>query len=185
MESQTLEWKSKWREEFLKSLCGLANAQGGTLEIGRDDNGVVVGIDNAKELLEELPNTIRQFLGIVPSVKLFDDNERQYIAVSVDASSTPISFRGKHYLRSGSTTQELDGRELDNFILRRLGKTWDGIIIPKIKSTELDTAAFRKFREKSLASERLKKADRESSAMKDYNVSKTILYLVRRCVKLF
>jgi len=37
MESQTLEWKSKWREEFLKSLCGLANAQGGTLEIGRDD----------------------------------------------------------------------------------------------------------------------------------------------------
>jgi ATP-dependent DNA helicase RecG len=163
LESQNLEWKSKWRDEFLKGLCGFANAQGGTLEIGRDDDGVVIGIDNAKQLLEDLPNTIRHSLGIVPSVELFEANGRQYIAVSVDASSTPISFRGKHYLRSGSTTQELDGHELDNFIMRRLGKTWDGIVIPKLKSADLDTSAFRKFREKSLASERLQKADLELS----------------------
>jgi len=64
VESQNLEWKRKWREEFLKGRCGLANAQGGVLEIGRDDNGAVAGIDNARELLKELPNTIRHALGM-------------------------------------------------------------------------------------------------------------------------
>jgi len=41
-----------------------------------------------------------------------------------------LAGNGKHYLRSGSTTQELSGNELSNFILRRLGKTWDKIIAP-------------------------------------------------------
>ncbi len=163
MENQKTEWKRQWRDEFLKEICGLANAQGGTLEIGRDDHGMVVGIDHAKELLEELPNTIRHTLGIVPSVELRDKSGKQYLAVSVDASGTPVSFRGRHYIRSGSTTQELDGRELDHFILRRLGKTWDGMVIPNVKVSDLDTSAFRIFREKALLSERLQKADLEMS----------------------
>lgn len=163
MENQKLEWKRQWRDEFLKGLCGLANAQGGVLEVGRDDNGTVVGVDNARELLEELPNVIRNALGVVPSVELLNENGEQYLAVNIDSSSTPVSYRGRHYLRSGSTTQELTGAELDNFILRRLGKTWDGITIPMSKVKDLDTSAFRKFREKSLASERLQKADLEMS----------------------
>jgi ATP-dependent DNA helicase RecG len=161
VETQKTEWKRQWRNEFLKGLCGLANAQGGTLEIGRDNEGNAVGIENAKELLEELPNTIRHALGIVPSVELRGESGRQYIAVSVDASGMPVSFRGRHYIRSGSTTQELGGRELDNFILRRLGKTWDGMILPTVKVSDLDTSAFRIFREKALVSERLQKADLE------------------------
>ncbi len=163
MENQKTEWKRQWRDEFLKSICGLANAQGGTLEIGRDDDGKVIGIDNAKELLEELPNIVRHALGIVPSVELLHQEGKQYIAVNIDASGTPVSFHGRHYIRSGSTTQELDGRELDNFILRRLGKTWDGMAIPNITVTDLDTSAFRIFREKALVSERLQKADLEMS----------------------
>lgn len=56
-ESQTKEWKVAWRDEYLKWLCGFANAQGGILEIGRNDHGEVVGVDNAAQLMEELPNT--------------------------------------------------------------------------------------------------------------------------------
>jgi ATP-dependent DNA helicase RecG len=43
VENQKIEWKRQWRDEFLKGLCGLANVQGGTLEIGRGDDGVVIG----------------------------------------------------------------------------------------------------------------------------------------------
>jgi len=163
VENQKTEWKRQWRDDFLKAICGLANAQGGTLEIGRDDKGAVAGIENAKELLKELPNTVRHALGIVPSVELRDEDGKHYIAVSIVASGTPVSFRGRHYIRSGSTTQELEGSELANFILRRLGKTWDGMAIPNIKISDLDTSALRTFREKALASERLQKADLEMS----------------------
>jgi ATP-dependent DNA helicase RecG len=163
VENQKTEWKRQWRDDFLKGLCGLANAKGGSMEIGRNDKGVAIGMDNAKELLKELPNIIRNSLGIVPSVELHEEGGKHCISVSIEASNTPISFRGKHYLRSGSTPQELGGRELDTFILRRMGKTWDGIPIPKVKSTDLDTSSFNRFRERALKYERLQKADMDMS----------------------
>ena len=45
-ESHNLEWKSSWQDEYLKGLCGFANAQGGLLVIGRNDRGTVVGVKN-------------------------------------------------------------------------------------------------------------------------------------------
>jgi ATP-dependent DNA helicase RecG len=41
-ESQTLEWKTSWRDDHLKWVCGFANAEGGTLVIGRNDAGKLV-----------------------------------------------------------------------------------------------------------------------------------------------
>ena len=41
METQTIEYKQTWRDDFLKEICGFANAQGGTLYIGIADNGEV------------------------------------------------------------------------------------------------------------------------------------------------
>ena len=57
-EHQEIEWKESWRDEYLKWLCGYANAHGGTLIIGKDDDGKVVGIQDSKKLLEDLPNKI-------------------------------------------------------------------------------------------------------------------------------
>ena len=33
-ESQNIEFKESWRDEYQKWICGFANAQGGTLYIG-------------------------------------------------------------------------------------------------------------------------------------------------------
>ena len=43
-EGQHLEWKTAWRDDHLKSVCAFANADGGRLEIGRDDDGKVGGV---------------------------------------------------------------------------------------------------------------------------------------------
>ena len=63
-ESQNVEWKESWRDEYLKWVCGFANAQGGVLEIGRNDRGVVVGVKDVLRLLEEIPNKAQALLGI-------------------------------------------------------------------------------------------------------------------------
>ena len=55
-ENQNIEWKESWRDEFLKWICGFANAEGGVLVIGRDDRGRAVGLTNAARLLEEIPS---------------------------------------------------------------------------------------------------------------------------------
>lgn len=58
-ETQNIEYKSIWKDEYLKWICGFANANGGTIFIGKDDDGNVVGVDEAKRFLEEIPNKVR------------------------------------------------------------------------------------------------------------------------------
>lgn len=55
-ENQNIEYKESWRDEFLKTICGFANSQGGKLYIGINDNGIVTGIKETKKLLEDIPN---------------------------------------------------------------------------------------------------------------------------------
>ena len=69
-EHQSVEWKQAWRDEYLKWICGYANAYGGTIYIGTDDDGNVIGIDNAKELLELIPSKITDTMGIIADVLL-------------------------------------------------------------------------------------------------------------------
>ena len=51
MECQNVEYKQSWKDEYLKWICGFANAQGGTIYIGIADNGNVVGVDSEQYLL--------------------------------------------------------------------------------------------------------------------------------------
>ena len=71
-EHQTIEWKESWHDEYLKWICGYANAYGGTLYIGKNDNGDVVGISDkdSMKLLEVIPNKITDTMGIVADVNL-------------------------------------------------------------------------------------------------------------------
>jgi ATP-dependent DNA helicase RecG len=43
-ETQHIEWKESWRDDYLKWICGFANAEGGVLVIGRNDKGIAVGV---------------------------------------------------------------------------------------------------------------------------------------------
>jgi len=54
-ESQHIEYKRTWQDEYLKWISGFANAEGGVLVIGRDDTGKVVGIKDVRKLMEDLP----------------------------------------------------------------------------------------------------------------------------------
>lgn len=65
MESQHTEWKETWRDDYLRWVCGFANAQGGRLLLGVNDKGAVVGLPDAAKLLEDLPNKVRDLLGLV------------------------------------------------------------------------------------------------------------------------
>lgn len=131
-EHQSIEWKESWQDEYLKWICGYANACGGTIYIGTDDNGKVVGIDNARDLLERIPNKITDTMGIIADVNLLYEGELEYLQIVVDKYPSLISFRGKYYYRSGSTMREITGKELERALLKTQGRTWDGVPLPKL-----------------------------------------------------
>ena len=81
-EMQNIEWKVKWKDEYLEWICGFANAQGGKIYIGCDDNGHVVGLDNTRRLLEDIPNKIRSAMSIVVDVNLLRQDGKEYIEIT-------------------------------------------------------------------------------------------------------
>ena len=124
-ENQTIEWKETWRDEYLRWVCGFANADGGVLVLGRDDDGNPVGVKDSKKLPEDLPNKIRDVLGIVVDVRLKTQKQKDLVEIHVEPYPSPISYKGEYHYRTGSTKQELKGAALERFLLQKRGRRWD------------------------------------------------------------
>ena len=154
-ETQNIEYKSIWKDEYLRWICGFANAQGGTLVIGKDDNGNVVGVKNSKKLLEDLPNKITTILGIVADVNLHETPQGNFIEIIVEPQPNPVNYKGEYHYRSGATKQELKGAALDNFLLKKQGKHWDSILVPNVSVADLKPETFDFFRKRGVKSKRL------------------------------
>ncbi len=145
-ESQTLEYKQSWRNDCLKAVSAFANSDGGVLIVGLDDKGKPSGLNNFKKLLEDIPNTIRNKLGIIPSIKPNKKNKKDTIKITVAPCSVPISYNGKYYIRSGSTVQELQGKELADFLMKKSGSTWDDIVEERAGFNEMNNDSIEKFK---------------------------------------
>ena len=148
-EKQNIEWKAKWKDSYLEWICGFANAQGGKIYIGCNDDGKVIGLTNTRKLLEDIPNKIRNAMSIIVDVNLLTEGEKEYIEIVVPPYPVAISCKGVYYYRSGSTMQTLSGPELESFILRKRGASWDSMPLPGFTVNDIDDELVQKF--KSLA----------------------------------
>jgi ATP-dependent DNA helicase RecG len=144
-ESQNIEYKSSWHDDHLKWVCGFANAQGGKIYIGMNDAATVVGVEDQKTLMEEIPNKIKNNMGITAEVNLLHEGKLDYIEIVVQPYSVPISLRGRYYYRSGSVKQELTGTALNEFLLKRVGQTWDNVIEPRATIADIDEQSVKEF----------------------------------------
>ncbi|WP_317617898.1 ATP-binding protein [Pedobacter cryoconitis] len=138
-------------------MCGFANAQGGKIYIGINDNGIVTGIDDPKKLMDDIPNKAVNHLGLVIDVNLLKDRGKEYIEIVVPVSPMPISYHGAYHFRSGSTKQELKGAALHEFLLKKIGRTWDDIGISNAKIEDLDTKSIASFVKVAVKSGRIYK----------------------------
>lgn len=145
-EKQNIEWKTKWKDEYLEWICGYANAQGGKIYIGVDDNGNVVGLDNYQKLLEDIPNKIKSTMSIVVDVNLLEKDGKEYIEIVVPPYPVAISCKGIYHYRSGSTKQILSGPELESFILRKRGASWDNMPLPSFTIDDIDDNLVKRFK---------------------------------------
>lgn len=144
-EQHNIEYKQSWHDDYLKTICAFANAQSGKLYIGKDDNGISVGVSEYKRLMEDLPNKIKNHLGITAEVNLIEDSNKHIIEIIVPPYSVAISLRGRYYTRVGSTTTELTGNSLNDFLLRKSGQTWDDVIEERATINDIDPNTVTSF----------------------------------------
>lgn len=94
-EHQQREWKAAWRDEYLKWICGFANAEGGVLEIDRSDAGEPMGVADVVRRLEEIPNKVRDVLGIMVDVNLREEAGKALLEIVMPAYPSPVSYKGE------------------------------------------------------------------------------------------
>ena len=164
-ENQHIEFKESWRDEYLKWICGFANAQGGKLYIGIDDGGTICGMENAHRLSEDIPNKIVALLGVVADVNVLNQEGKDYLEIEVAPSNVPISYRGKYYYRSGSTLQELNGVALQQFILKKMGRSWDDMVHERATVNDLDREAIEYFLQKGIQAGRIDPSEANAPTM--------------------
>lgn len=146
-EDHNTELKASWRDEYLKNICSFANTKGGKLYIGISDDGKVIGVKDSKKLMDDIPNKAINYLGIIVDVILHRNEEfdLDYLEVIVPQSSVPISYRGVYYVKSGSTKQELKGLALQQFIIKKMGKTFDELPADGADLNGIDKNVVQKF----------------------------------------
>ncbi len=146
VESQTVEFKQIWKDEYLKTICALSNTDGGEFYIGISDDGKVVGVERIESYLESLLNKINNRLGLLVDISIERLKQKYVIKITIEKTYAPVSYNGKFYKRSGSNTIELNGTNLTNFLLKRYGKTWDDIAVEKFTIDEINLETIEKFK---------------------------------------
>ena len=162
-ESQNVEYKESWNDKYLEWICGFANAQGGRIFIGVNDAHEVTGVKDSKRLMEDIPNKIVTHLGIVADVDLHTTDGLDYIEIVVQPSNIPIACKGTYHYRSGSTKQELRGTALQQFILKKMGRSWDDISNDRASLNDIDRKAIDYFLRKGIEAQRIPESLRETS----------------------
>lgn len=142
IESETIELKSSVVADLCKEVIAFANTKGGTLYIGVEDNGTVVGVDNADRVALQINNMVRD--SIKPDVTMFVHYEtlivdtKQIIAVTVQKGTDRPYYLGSKglkpsgvYVRNGASTDPATDTSI-----RKMIKDTDGDSFEAMRSLE-------------------------------------------------
>jgi ATP-dependent DNA helicase RecG len=97
-EGKTLEFKRdlSYMKPILKTLIAFANTAGGTLLIGKDDDGTIIGVNDVFEAEEKLANAIADSIypSLMPEIETTSFEGKALIVIRV------VRWRGPFYLKT-------------------------------------------------------------------------------------
>lgn len=149
-ETENIEVKLCWRDEYLKTIAAFANTQGGKLILGIGDDGQIIGVLKPEKLLEDIPNKITNHLRIYANELLTEKEGKTIIEIITSKHQMPVSYHGRYYIRSGSTTQEITGNALQELLLRASNLTWDEVTIPMASWNDFDLQTIKRFAQQAI-----------------------------------
>lgn len=141
-ESETVELKSKVENDITKEVIAFANSQGGTIYVGVDDKGTVIGIDDADKTTLQINNMVRD--SIKPDVTMFVryetiiDEGKNIICITVQkGTNKPYYLASKGlkpsgvYVRNGNASDPST-----DTAIRKMIKETDGDSYETMRSLE-------------------------------------------------
>lgn len=158
-ESEIVELKSKITEDICKEVIAFANSNGGTLYIGVENNGTVIGVESADEITLQLNNKIHD--SIKPDVTMFvryetlSIEDKNIVAVTIQKGTDRPYYLGSKglkptgvYVRNGTSTDPAT-----DTAIRKMIKETDGDSFETMRSLEQNLtfkSATEQFKKRNL-----------------------------------
>lgn len=158
-ESETVELKAQMVGDICKEIIAFANTQGGTLYVGIEDDGTVIGVENSDKVILQLSNMVRD--SVKPDVTMFIRYEtlcidgKNIIAATVQKGADRPYYLGSKglkpngvYVRNGTSSDPAT-----DTAIRRMIKETDGDSFEAMRSLEQDltfSAAEAQFKKRKV-----------------------------------
>ena len=119
---------------WLKSVSAFANTSGGFLLYGVDNDGNLVGLENAERDAEDISEMIKSLMDPIPEfdLSLHAEDGRKFVVVSVKAGTTTpyyVFLKGHRdaYIRIGNESVKANSIDLKRLVLKGEKRTWDSL----------------------------------------------------------
>lgn len=138
IESDKLELKVQYTTEIKKEIVAFLNSDGGTLVIGVDDNGNVVGVDNAKDIIERISLMIHEAIkpdaSLICSAGEYEEGGKNIVKVAIGRGvKKPYYIYEKGlkpsgvYLRINNTSQQASEYAIKQMIIASEDKSFESL----------------------------------------------------------
>ena len=156
-EMQRLELKESFGVECIETACAFANAAGGFIVIGVDNDGNPSTHQLRGEGLRDYENKIAT--ATEPSVAVdaekVEFRNREVVVLRVSENPLkPVAYKGRCFVRKGSVNHQMTPTEIAECHLKSTGSSMDAVFVPGATSADLDMNAVRRYMRKANAENR-------------------------------
>jgi len=146
-EGKTLEFKrdTSTLKKIMKTIVAFANTAGGTLVIGRENDGEIVGVDDPLQVEEQLTSSIADSIAplIMPDIEIISFKGKALLCVRVAHWPGPFYMKKEGeergvYIRLGSSTRQAGPEFVAEIKRNSLGFSFDRLPRPELTSKNLD-----------------------------------------------
>ena len=144
-EGQNLEFKQSIPKDFAKTICGMANASGGTILLGVRDDGAIAGFDADNKTIADIEN---RGTSCEPTVRLSVQKLGECLAIKVEEShGKPVLCKQGYFIRNGTLTERIPNREVQRLRALYYPMPFDSVICEKFGfPDDFDDSAYEKWR---------------------------------------
>ncbi|WP_081764658.1 RNA-binding domain-containing protein [Flavobacterium succinicans] len=128
-EDQHIEFKSNFNDEVIISLVAFANAEGGSVYVGVDDNGFAgssfkIGKESVQQWTNEVKN--KTIPSIIPDVTHEEMNGVEVLVFEIkEFPIKPVAFKGRYYKRVKNANHQISLQEISELHLKTFNTSWD------------------------------------------------------------
>lgn len=138
IESEKLELKVQYTTEIKKEIVAFLNSDGGTLIIGVDDNGTVIGVENPKDIIERISLMIHEAIkpdaSLICSAGEYKEDGKTIVKVAIGRGvKKPYYIYEKGlkpsgvYLRINNTSQQASEYAIKQMIIASEDKSFESL----------------------------------------------------------